>query len=503
MITLFRISIIRLYTNFILILWAAALAWPEIAAAKQDGSQESGARTGENPDRIKPYTNNPYYWQYKGEPVLLVGGSAQDNLFNHPAGLNPGDSLESHLELLVSVGGNYVRNTMSHRNEGNEYPFKRLADGRFDLTKSNEVYWRRFENFLQMTEQRDIIVQIEIWATYDYDGRGTNDGAPDRAGWMNHPFNPANNVNYSEDDTTLLAGFDAHPLDNPFFQTIPGSNDDPVVLAHQHAFVDRILSHTFKYSHVLYTMNNETWLEPDWAEYWINYIRARAGEAGRKVETTDMPSRPHGFRLLNQVHQPELYTFLEVSQNNRGPHGTQAGWDQLMTIRDRLAASPRPVNNTKIYGGISGGQSGTTEEGIQKFWRNFLAGCASIRFHRDPWGLGLTEEAQAGLRSVRMLTRKMNIFTAKPRNDLISEREPNEAYLLAEAGKQYALYFPGNGSVTLDLSDADGELELRWLNVRTGKWTGKQAMHSGKQTRISTPGGGHQVALILGKQPKS
>ena len=23
--------------------------------------------------RIRPYTNNPYYWQYKGQPVLLVG----------------------------------------------------------------------------------------------------------------------------------------------------------------------------------------------------------------------------------------------------------------------------------------------------------------------------------------------------------------------------------------------------------------------------------------------
>jgi len=29
-------------------------------------------------DRIKPYVENPRYWQYKGEPVLLLGGSTVD-----------------------------------------------------------------------------------------------------------------------------------------------------------------------------------------------------------------------------------------------------------------------------------------------------------------------------------------------------------------------------------------------------------------------------------------
>ena len=31
--------------------------------------------------RIQPYPANPFYWQYKGEPVLLLGGSVDDNLF--------------------------------------------------------------------------------------------------------------------------------------------------------------------------------------------------------------------------------------------------------------------------------------------------------------------------------------------------------------------------------------------------------------------------------------
>ena len=34
-----------------------------------------------NQDRIQPYTKNPFYWQYKGVPVLLLGGTVEDNVF--------------------------------------------------------------------------------------------------------------------------------------------------------------------------------------------------------------------------------------------------------------------------------------------------------------------------------------------------------------------------------------------------------------------------------------
>ena len=35
-------------------------------------------------DRIQPYTGDRRYWQYKGEPVLLLGGTCEDNVFQIP-----------------------------------------------------------------------------------------------------------------------------------------------------------------------------------------------------------------------------------------------------------------------------------------------------------------------------------------------------------------------------------------------------------------------------------
>lgn len=33
-------------------------------------------------DRIQAYQENPFYWQYKGKPTLLLSGSWPDNVFN-------------------------------------------------------------------------------------------------------------------------------------------------------------------------------------------------------------------------------------------------------------------------------------------------------------------------------------------------------------------------------------------------------------------------------------
>ncbi len=81
------------------------------------------------------------------------------------------------------------------------------------------------------------------------------------------------------------------------------------------------------------------------------------------------------------------------------------------------------------------------------------------------WGWGLSPCAQATLRAARTLTQAMNVFACASRNDLLSERSSNEAYCLAEPGKQYAVYFPDGGAVKLDVSKAKGPLQVRWLDV--------------------------------------
>jgi hypothetical protein len=462
---------------------------------------------GENREalRIKPWSEDPGYWQYKGEPVMLLGGTDQDNLFNHPD-LGP-DGLEAHLDLLASVGGNYVRNTMSSRdridatsnffNNDNIYPFHRDQEsGLYDLDRFNDEYWDRFRNFLDMTAERDIIVQIEMWDRWDYSG----DRHPhyNAYGWSAQPFNPKNNINYSSGETNLD---DEKWQGHPIFRTIPELDNVPQVLAYQEALVDKLLSITFEYYHILYCVSNESNASEEWSRHWANFIRDRAGRSGVGVEVTEMWDN---WDLTHQMHQrtfahPDLYSFVDISQNNH--QQGQTHWDNMQAAH-RLLTDRRPMNNVKIYGGTQHG--GGLDEGTNKFWRIILGGCSSARFHRGGrvtgyYGAGLSELAQTQIRSARLFLEEFDLFSASPdeESSLLSNREENEAYLAFIPGEQYAVYFPDGGSVNLDMSGTDGNFTMKWLDISSSTWSDQVSLQPEAAIEITAPGDGQWLALIV------
>lgn len=443
---------------------------------------------------------SPWYWQYKGETVVLLGGSWQDNLFNHP------QKLEEHLDVLAAAGGNYLRNTMSHRNEGNVFPYERNEDGQFDLNRFNNEYWERFERFLELTYERDMIVQIEIWDPWDMYEDHQSYG-----GWSHYPFNPDNNINFTAEESGLPTVIDyppaGTPTDHPFFRTVPELENNKLILQYQQAYVDQLLSISLRYPNILYCMHNETGEKVEFGDYWADYVRQRADEEGVPVHTTDMRrnedvrSDDHAYIFDN----PQRYTFVDISQNNAWSGRGQGHYDNIMWVRDQLSEHPRPVNNTKNYGAVRHSE----EESVARMGRMIFAGSSGARFHRphpleDPsamyekseWGLGLSPRAQQIIRSLRMATDELDINRTEPGNDLLSDRSDNEAYLLAEPGRQYAVYFPDGGSVTLDLSDAPVELSMQWLDISNSRWMDETTVQGGNTVELTSPGEGQWVVVL-------
>ena len=309
------------------------------------------AETRMDSDRIRPYKHNRRYWQYKGKPVLLLGGSKDDNLFQIP-------DLKEHLDLLASVGGNCIRNTMSDRDEGNVYPFRQLANGKHDLSQWNEEYWRRFEAMLRLTHERDIIVQIEVWDRFDYS----------RGEWQTSPYRPANNISYSGKETGLAESYPDHPSrdKHPFFHSIRGMphyrKQYDIIRQFQERFVDRLLSHSLDYGNVLYCMNNET--------------------------------------------------------------------------------------------------------------------------------------SQACIRSARKVESLVSFWDIEPHMELLNNREENEAYLAAEPGAQYVLFFTDGGSVELALTGHAGDFRGRWVDISTGEWGKKDEVQGDAVVTITSPGTGPWLAVM-------
>ncbi len=432
------------------------------------------------------YEKNPRYWQYKGKPVLLIGGTVDDNLFQIP-------NLRAHLDLLKSVGGNYVRNTMSSRDDGNLWPFKKLADGRYDLDEFDKAYWLRFENFLEYTHKRDIIVQIEIWATFDYY----------RENWDVNPFNPKNNINYTAQETGLPAAVKTHPTrtENNFFWSVPAERNQKTVLKYQERFVNKILSYTLDGGHMLYCMDNETSVTPEWGWHWSEFIKKRAVDEDVRVHTTEMWD---SWDLAHRQHNgtfdhPEVFSFVDISQNNH--QKGQSHWDNAQKQRKRIAKKLRPLNNVKIYGADTG-RFGNTQDGLARFWRNIFGGLASARFHRPDSGQGLNKDAQAHLKSMSMLIAKLDIFNTTPDSAslLLWDRSDNEAYLTRIKGRQYAVYFLRGGSVNLDLASEKGDFTLQWLDVAKSKWQEAASVKAPTRVTLTTPGKGHWVGLLTKAQ---
>jgi len=442
---------------------------------------ETGTRTG-----LHISHDHPQYWEYNGKPILLLGGSDGDNLFQLP-------ELEQHLDLLASRGGNYVRNTMSSRDSGNVWAFGMDPEsGKYNLNLWNEEYWNRFTSLLELTFKREIFVQIELWATFDFY----------RDNWDVNPFNPVNNVNYTVERTRLPEVVATHPVycDNPFFWSVPSHHNNMRLLNYQQLFVDKLLSYSLKYDHVLYCIDNETSVTSEWGEFWSEYIRKMAKEQGKKVHVTEMwdPWDLNHISHRESFDHPETYSFVEISQNNHQRGENQ--WDNGLYQIDRLrkAGNLRPVNNVKTYGASGGRHGGGTQNGVESFIRSTLFGAAAVRFHRPTSGLGLSDTAQAVIHGMRMATDRIDFFDAAPHNELLGERQENEAYCRAIPGKEYLVYFPDVGEVELELESGGDNLQVSQLEILTGAWSDQEGFLQHNRLILKSPGK-HTIFLIQKK----
>jgi len=466
---------------------------------------------------IRPYGKNPMYWQYKGKPALLLGGTEDDNLFQWT---NP--RLADHLDTLKDVGGNYVRNTMSSRHhafpnysdEGMAYPYKRRSDGRYDLDEWEPEYWGRLQTFLNETRKREIIVQHELWdiATVVCPGA-----------WARSPFNPDNNINYTCTNTSLGEG---KKRSGNFFSAVPALNNDTTLLHHQNTYIAKMLDLCLAYDHVLYQLNNENSLTFEASDYWAAFVHKAAAAKGKRAYLCDsrnfhpVPWQhfPYpGFRTLDNpehahaLSKRKLFNYTDISQN--GGNVGEEHYQNLLWFRSVVKrGQPRPVNHTKTYKciwptGVPFGerQPGNDLVGGRRFWRTVFGGAASVRHHRRVayseahGGLGLSEIGQRHIRSMRMLTDAVDLFTMEPRNAVLPGRRPNQAFALA-SDATYAVYFTGavDGDVSIDLSGVSGSLTERWLDIENCAWRSDRTAHGGGVHNLRVPGAGQWAALLSG-----
>lgn len=219
--------------------------------------------------------------------------------------------------------------------------------------------------------------------------------------------------------------------------------------------------------------------------------------SGGKVEGARMQSiATHFFTLRSNVDvtldDPVNFTFVDISNHNAqvGEVHYNTGYYVWKRIQD--SGVIRPLNNVKIYGSETGHwDSGSAEDGKQRFWRNVFSGAASVRFHRPNSGLGSSDIALAHVKGVRMLTDSVDVFTTNPSNHLLINREENEAYCLANE-REAILYFPDGGEVIVNMSP--GTYIVQWLDIENGTWM--QSKEMSMPATLQAPRSGHWGVVV-------
>jgi len=350
----------------------------------------------------------------------------------------------------------------------------------------NPEFWRRFETCLRLAHERDIILQIELWDQFDYVADV----------WERNPLKPKNNINltYSESGLPEKIGMKPPFRQQTFFWTTEPGWDSSHVLAFQKRQMDAILERTLPYGNILYCVDNETHTDESWGIFWAKRIKQKAALAGMNVETTQMYwqtdlRHPAHYRIWGH---PETYSFVEVSQNSAVKG--QASWDRLIVARNRLSP-PRPMTSVKLYG-ASTHRIGVDQDGIERFWRHLLAGCASVRFHRPPHGIGLGPAARKSIRSARMLSEQYDFANSEAQVRGISPAGQNLAYATVSKTGSAAIYLPAQKEVEVDLPNLPKRACLQWLSIDQAEWGAEQVQDIAGPFTVSPPFEGNSVLVV-------
>jgi hypothetical protein len=457
------------------------------AFVDEASAQQAGSST------VASFEGNRWYWQIDGEPTMLLGANQTDHTFLME---NP----KAYLQELQHVGGNLVRNTMSQREpEPAHRPHLYLKNGKYDLTQWNPVYWEKLEGLLAECQRRKIVVALEMWDKFDYQ----------RDYWAESAWRPANNVNYTLQESGLRDVYgptkrsnEKNELhhDNPFLRTLPTLDNNPLILEYQQTFFEKTLSVTLQFPNVIYFVGNEWKEAPEWPEYWAGQIHKLA--AGKTVPVSVMvwsSSKAFDPEIEFVLKHDELFQFAGFRVGNPKIPLGQGHYDRIMEVRSRVAQSgARPLVDSKIR---TGNKTFFRPVRQARVWRGMMAGWSALSHHRvhdhptrgPSLDMGFTAAAQANLRALRRFSDAVKPWDCVPAPNLLSDRSNDEAYVLADAGQAYGVYFVLGGTVGLDVAGEDAEYELTWLNIQTGESKVADArVMGGEIVEITTPASGSQ-----------
>jgi hypothetical protein len=469
------------------------------AAAAPAALQGEGPASGPKPlpDRgpLRAHPANPrYFTDGSGKPIFLTGshtwGNFQDYRYEAQPSPPPMD-FAAYLEFLKRHGHNFFRlwvwETAMNRGakQSTVYydplPYERpgpeaALDGqpRFDLTSFNRTYFERLRARVLAARESGMYVSVMLFNGFSVEGKGNVGGDP----WQGHPFNPKNNVNGIDGAKHPLGGCATHTL------------SDPRVTALQEAHLRKVIDSVGDQDNVLYEITNEDSASPENSAWQFHMIRIiKAYEAGK--------ARQHPVGMTRQWPGDDG-PLLESPADWISP-------GEKLPAADGRKVVINDTDHSYFWTGLKEDGPAAQRAWV---WENFTRGCQCL--FMDPYldpshdpgrnrpAGGKPDPYWDGLRDAMGRTRscaaRMNLAAAVPHGELASTK-----FCLADPGREYLVYAPNGGEVTVDLSAVSGHVDVEWMRPDDGTISRAGLIAGGGPRSLKAPFEGDAVLYLQGK----
>jgi hypothetical protein len=459
------------------------------AAAMLMGLLLTGQAAGEKatgPLRVHP-ANPRYFTDGSGKAIYLTGSHTWAN-FKDIGETDPPPrfDFEAYLGFLQKYNHNFIRlwtwelttytyevdkGTLGH---AQPFPWPRSGPGtaldgkpKFDLKTFNQAYFDRLRSRVASAGERGIYVSIML-----FEGHGLQASKPPWC-WDGHPFKASNNINgINGDPDGDGRGLETHTLAIPAITVL------------QEAYVRKVIDTVSDLDNVLYEIANESGaaFSREWQYHLIRYIH--------DYEKTKPKQHPVGMTSYINPKNEDLF--------NSPAEWVSPGW--TVWGRDPYQVNPPAAEGQKVVLVDTDHLWGTGGD-HQWVWKTFLRGHNPIYMDTiaaitgNPEGeIPGAEGARKAMGHTRTMADRMNLADMVPRNDLASTQ-----YCLANPGKEYLVYLPDGGEVTVDLSAASGTLAVEWMHPVEGTITPGGTTTGGAKRVLKPPSGGDAVLHVWRK----
>ena len=423
---------------------------------------------------------NPLYFaDTSGNAIYLTGSHTWSDVLDMtgPSGHQDADK-DSFLDWIAGYGHNFTR-LWAFENDGFIFTdiqpetYVRTGPGltkdgklKYDFTQFNQQYFDRLRSKVSAAKDRGIYVSIVFF------GHSGNLQGPAY-------FKKENNIN----------GIDGDP-DNDGYAIETRQLKLPAVTAIQDAYVKKVIETVNDFDNVLYEIACESDLTTTaWQYHFIDLTR--------KYEST-LPKQHLIGMSSDGGYGPgdDTKRLFESAADWIAP-----GWDSDKTssyMNNPPAATGKKiimVDTDHLWG--VGGDS-------KWVWKTFTRG--QHPSYMDPYleydprstlkvSEGQFDSARVAMGQTLSLARRLNLAAMRPHDELSST-----SYCLANPGKEYVVYLPEGGEVTLDLTTAKGKFNVRWITPVEGKVIKAKKVAGGSKLIIHAPFNGDAVLHLVSKK---